>query len=456
MKLNKILKYLICLVTLFLYSLQTSFAEGTMQHNILHKVEFSIINEEILTLTLHTTQKYQDIPSPLKKEDTGYVLFLPNTNEELESEPDIINLNDFIHKIDIKFFPLQGESKGYTKIFIKTSDKITDLLVKNNVVALKKIKPAEIIEQVSIKENTDTQGEQAVEQKSQTINNEEKPTVEEKIIPTEINIKQESQATKQETPQAEKCERVVKQQLPEKIIETKIVKEADYTPVIYIAILLLILNVLYFVFRPKEKKYEGNLSAELAKKTAGFSKDDYVLLFTDDESLINSAFNYCSQHKINLAAATDNAKNMQGSCIECDDLKFAILEFKFSEFFNHRLFHRKLQPKPKLVVFDVEPKYTNILLKDEFDFINVKKYIDFNFANLFFILSLLLEDQKNAEMDIIFTDRGIKTKNLNVDSYTKKILSSTHKAISDFINRIKVTGRNQKQQIFYYYNDIKY
>lgn len=85
--------------------------------NSLMSLEFNSDETGAVHMTLLTKKNYESSITPVKKDDTTYVLMLPETNSEMTSEPEI---SGSIESVNIRTMPYTNTGKGYTKITIKT------------------------------------------------------------------------------------------------------------------------------------------------------------------------------------------------------------------------------------------------------------------------------------------------------------------------------------------------
>lgn len=86
--------------------------------NSLMSLEFDGNSGGAVNLTLHTKRDYSGTINPIKKDASTYVIMLPETNSQMAASPQI---SGNIESVDIKTMPYTTNSKGYTKITIKTA-----------------------------------------------------------------------------------------------------------------------------------------------------------------------------------------------------------------------------------------------------------------------------------------------------------------------------------------------
>ncbi|HSA06160.1 MAG TPA: hypothetical protein P5556_03165 [Candidatus Gastranaerophilales bacterium] len=411
------------------------------QKNDLYKIELLNNNYKTVIIKLYTSRKYQTIPSPIKKDADEYALFLPDTNKNLELTPSITHLKDILEDIKVEYFPLLSQNTGYTKIFITTSNEDVDLFVENHIYVPKKPEPVKIVQKQTV-------------QKAES-----KPEAQIKVIkpePVKIAEKQEKQEAKTEPERVEKQivqKEKLKSEPPKYIIRQVQVK--DYSIGLLAAFLLIILNFLIiYLNKIKKAKYDGKLSLELKKKAVAFAENDYILLFSENESMISNVYQYCIKNNINLQIATKNIQEVSNKIEKFENINLNLTEFKFEEFYNHRDFYKKLTSKPVGFIFDIDPKFIKNDFNQGFDFVQLKKYIDLNFTNLFLILFLILKDLENKDGFVIFTDANNKDMTSGSNFLINKIQLSTMNAVDDFVKNVKQIKTAEKTKIHYFLNDL--
>lgn len=411
---------------------------GLEQENFLYKAELNSLDSKTIVITLFTKNKYLHIPTLFKKDDTDYVFFLSNTSLNLENEPKTDHLKEIIDNVKIEYFPGKSQNPGYIKFFIKTAQKELVLQV-HNVTYTPIIKSTE---KKTVQAKTEEPDNQQVIEFQEENNLKTEPLMQ--LRPRQAEVIEEQQ--QQQIPKDKKA--APAPQLV-KVVEKVIVK--DYSPGIYLSLIIIsCFGILFFIKTRQKQIYDGKLSGKLKKLSANLAKDDYILLFTENENLISNLHKFCSVNKIHLIAATDKIEDLSNIHDVSDGFIFKILEFRFNEFFNHRDFYKKLNPKPKIIILNTDFKFISNEVLSDFNFVDVKNHIDLNYTNTFLIINLILNEYKNPDQTVIFTDSGKYKHGLNKNNLPAKILQSTHSAIRVFIEKIK----NKKQNILYLLNDF--
>lgn len=89
--------------------------------NSLMSVRFEKTDNGSVNVLLMTQKNYTSTINPVKKDASTYIIMLPETNCQLDSEP---NLTGFVENLNIRTMPYTNTNKGYTKITIKTAPNI--------------------------------------------------------------------------------------------------------------------------------------------------------------------------------------------------------------------------------------------------------------------------------------------------------------------------------------------
>lgn len=405
-------------------------SEETKKENILYKIKAEHVSDKNINIKLYTAQKFFESPIPIEKPGLGYVLFLPGTREKLENTPLLTNIEKFISKINVKYYPIKNKDVGYTKIFIKTLEKDIILSIENEVYIPK--------ESTSIEK----------EEKAENI--------------TENQNKEEDQEEKTEK-QEDKKELVINKDksLPKTSMNKeknttieKIIIKKDYSPAVLFILLIITFNIAYLALQKRKKpQYDGKLSKYLNKLTAGYLEKDYLLLFTENEILIDSAYKFCIKNSLNLHVATNKAIEYSKKYNDDKNITLDFSEFSFDEFYKHRDFYNNLNFLPSGVIFDIDPKFKETT-SENFDFVSLKKTVDSNYTNLFLIFNLLLKGFNENSGFIIFTDSNIKEKDLTGDKISLNIKLSALKALNNFVKNIKNLNTHKNIEIKYCFNDF--
>ena len=85
--------------------------------NSLMSLKFESSNSSAVNMTLLTQRDYSQTISPVKKDATTYVIMLPETNSKMSVQPELAGN---VESVDVRTMPYTTNSKGYTKITIKT------------------------------------------------------------------------------------------------------------------------------------------------------------------------------------------------------------------------------------------------------------------------------------------------------------------------------------------------
>ncbi len=86
--------------------------------NSLMSLKFENSTDGTVNMTLLTKRNYEQTITPIKRNNNTYIIMLPETNSKMSAQP---QLNGNIESVDIRTMPYTTNSKGYTKITIKTS-----------------------------------------------------------------------------------------------------------------------------------------------------------------------------------------------------------------------------------------------------------------------------------------------------------------------------------------------
>lgn len=430
-KFNKIIIYFTFLCC-FLISIQSPAAENETE-NILHKVELVNANYKTIIIKLFTAEKYQILPTPIKKDRTEYALFLPGTREKLKNQPSIKHLKGIIEEVKIEYIPLLSSQSGYTKIFISSSSPEVDLFVENHLYK------ATAIKKENLKQKKIKKAQKNIKIEKNLNNNPKKTNKNEK---KKENPSQVKQKTIKASPKETKY----------RVKEIKIQKK-DYSIGIYTALILIFANIAYVYIKRKQKlTYDGKLSGELKKQIPILSSKEYVLFFSEDISAIKNFYNYCEKNNINLKIASKNPQIFEETFTAGKTTFFEPVMFNWEEFYKHKTFYEKLEPKPAVYVFDIDTDL-KINKDNNFNFINSKKHIDINYTNLFLILNLIVKDLNKNESSLIFT--GKKLTGFSQEKYKdfdSQVKIATKTAIEKFIFNIKKSNPNKK--IYCLFKDI--
>jgi len=418
-------------------------AESETTQNILHKIELQTAENNTLFVKLHTTEKYSMLPSPIKKEGTGYVIFLPQTVNGIKTDISSIILNTPVEDIAVEYFPGENSNIGYTKIFLKTSDKEINLSIENPIFGAVKL-PEQTKEPVFEKteENVEQQTEQQVEE--QVEEKAEKQT--EELVEEQVENSSDNIPITEET-NTEVI--VIKQERPKPEIIIQNIATKDYSVGITVALALLVLNLIFFARQNKNRlKNDGELAKILKKKVANFSECDYLLLLSDNEEMIDRVCDICLEERVNLHIASANTAGLvEKYANEHIDIK--ILDFKLDEFYKHKDFYKNLNPKPLGIIIDLSNKYPQKDSAKEFSFIDIKKYIDANFTNLYIILNLTLADIDKNNGFIIFTEPTKQLISPAKNKLYETFYLSTNYAIGNLIKGLSTPDAGLKKIIFY-------
>ena len=113
--------------------------------NSLMSLKFENSSSGGVSMTLLTKRNYETTITPVKKDAVTYVIMLPETNSQMPSSPE---LSGNIESVDVRTMPYTTNSKGYTKITIKTLPN-TLLSAKKALYIPEKTPPAEKTEPAS-------------------------------------------------------------------------------------------------------------------------------------------------------------------------------------------------------------------------------------------------------------------------------------------------------------------
>ena len=121
-------KYILGIIlTLFLglfgiFNADTMALDSDYKNNLL-KVDVTKVNDGSYKIDLFTQKPYNEPIKVIKKSDTSYYVFLPETYHSITS----VGTSGDINKVDVKLFPYAGQdlNNGYTKIDISTSKPVT-------------------------------------------------------------------------------------------------------------------------------------------------------------------------------------------------------------------------------------------------------------------------------------------------------------------------------------------
>ena len=121
-------KYILGLILTLLLGLGGIFNADTMAldsdyKNNLLKVDVQKANDGSYKIDLYTQKPYNEPIKVIKKSDTSYYVFLPETYHSITS----VGTSGDINKVDVKLYPYAGQdlNNGYTKIDISTSKPVT-------------------------------------------------------------------------------------------------------------------------------------------------------------------------------------------------------------------------------------------------------------------------------------------------------------------------------------------
>ena len=85
--------------------------------NSLMSLKFENSTSSAVNVTLLTKTNYEKTITPVKKDATTYIIMLPETTSQMSSAPE---LSGNIESVNVRTMPYTTNSKGYTKITIKT------------------------------------------------------------------------------------------------------------------------------------------------------------------------------------------------------------------------------------------------------------------------------------------------------------------------------------------------
>ena len=85
--------------------------------NSLMSLKFESKGSGAVSMTLLTKRDYANTITPVKKDATTYVIMLPETNSQMSYDPELAG---DIESVNVRTMPYTTNSKGYTKITIKT------------------------------------------------------------------------------------------------------------------------------------------------------------------------------------------------------------------------------------------------------------------------------------------------------------------------------------------------
>ena len=121
-------KYILGFILALLMGLSGIFNADTMAldsdyKNNLLKVDVVKANDGSYKIDLFTQKPYNEPIKVIKKSDTSYYVFLPETYHSITS----VGTSGDISKVDVKLYPYAGQdlNNGYTKIDISTSKPVT-------------------------------------------------------------------------------------------------------------------------------------------------------------------------------------------------------------------------------------------------------------------------------------------------------------------------------------------
>ncbi len=121
-------KYILGIILTLLLGLGGIFNADTMAldsdyKNNLLKVDVVKANDGSYKIDLYTQKRYNEPIKVIKKSDTSYYVFLPETYHSITS----VGSSGDINKVDVKLYPYAGQdlNNGYTKIDISTSKPVT-------------------------------------------------------------------------------------------------------------------------------------------------------------------------------------------------------------------------------------------------------------------------------------------------------------------------------------------
>lgn len=86
--------------------------------NSLMSLKFESTSGGSVDLTLQTKRDYSGTINPIKKDANTYVIMLPEMNSKMASSPELAG---DVESVDVKTMPYTTNSKGYTKITVKTA-----------------------------------------------------------------------------------------------------------------------------------------------------------------------------------------------------------------------------------------------------------------------------------------------------------------------------------------------
>lgn len=116
------------LILASIITMSISHAAETFKNSVKH-IQFNNSYSNNVEMTLYTSKAYSKEINLRKLDSTTYVITLPETNNELISEPQI---SGNIEKVSVSTIPYSNTNKGYTKILVKTSSN-TDLVASDSI-----------------------------------------------------------------------------------------------------------------------------------------------------------------------------------------------------------------------------------------------------------------------------------------------------------------------------------
>ena len=99
-------------------SVTGSFAAENYKNSLMG-MQFKPLNGNEICLILNTKSPYSGQISPMRKDPCTFVVMLPETDNEAPS-PSLKEASSYIKSVEVSKMPYSSNSKGYTKILIKT------------------------------------------------------------------------------------------------------------------------------------------------------------------------------------------------------------------------------------------------------------------------------------------------------------------------------------------------
>lgn len=116
------IKKILVLLSIIIFNLASVYATSEYKNELV-KVGFSNLGVHDVKITLYTAKPYSEPLRVLKKNDSEFVLILPETFNSAPQKPSISDVIGEITDVDIRLYSFVSNSNenGYTKIVIKTN-----------------------------------------------------------------------------------------------------------------------------------------------------------------------------------------------------------------------------------------------------------------------------------------------------------------------------------------------